>query len=155
MKAGELLEFIATSDFVVSASHAVLLTQGIDCEPSLSLAISADRLLNDVTFAVLPVFDQMIAVVRPQTEPIPLLLAQADPVLLDGVPIEGWTPVGGGYEVARVTLEACPPSQEVCTHRLQGTFGMALRGMDVLASYATTMPAWGCSEGALDPMCIP
>ena len=42
----------------------MLLTQGIDCEASLSLAISAEKMLTDVTFAVLPVFDQMIAVVR-------------------------------------------------------------------------------------------
>ena len=149
MMAGQVLELIATSDFVVTASQAVLLTQGIDCEPSLSLAISADSLLHDVTFAVLPVFDQMIAVVRAQPELIPLLVAQADPVLLDGAPIEGWTSAGGGYEVARVSLEPCPPSQEVCTHRLQGKFGVALRGMDVLASYATTLPA-GCSDGVID-----
>ena len=141
MSAGELLEFVATGDFVLTASEAVLLTQGLDCEASLSLAISAEKMLTDATFAVLPVFDQMIAVVRPQTELIPFQLAQADPVLLDNAPIEGWTSAGGGYEVARVSLEPCPASQEVCTHRLQGRFGVALRGMDVLASYATTLPA--------------
>ena len=150
-----MLEFVATGDFVVTASQSVLLTQGIDCEASLSLAISAEKMLTDATFAVLPVFDQMIAVVRAQPELIPLQRAQAEPVLLDGAPIEGWTSAGGGYEVARVRLEPCPPSQEVCTHRLQGKFGAALRGMDVLASYATTLPAWRCSDGALDPMCIP
>jgi hypothetical protein len=155
MAAGQLLEFVATGDFVVTASQAVLLTQGIDCEATLSLAISAEKMLTDATFAVLPVFDQMIAVVREQPELIPLQLAEAAPVLLDGAPIEGWASAGGGYEVARVRLEPCPPSQEVCTHRLQGKFGAALRGMDVLASYATTLPAWGCSDGALDPMCIP
>ncbi len=102
-----------------------------------------------MTFAVLPVFDQMIAVVRPRTELGPSQLAQAEPVLLDGVPIEDgeFAPVGGGYEVARLTLEGCPPSREVCTHRLQGNFGMALRGMDVTASYATTMPAGAAPTG--------
>ena len=54
-------------------------------------------------------------------------------------------PAGGDYEVARVLLEPCPPSKLVCTHRLQGRFGMTLRGMDVLASYALTAPSWkGC-----------
>ena len=40
------------------------MTQGIDCEPSLSLAISADKSLDDLTFAVLPFFDQVAAVAR-------------------------------------------------------------------------------------------
>ena len=55
MAAGEVLELIATGDFVVTSSEPLLMTQGIDCEPSLSLAISADKLLDDLTFAVLPV----------------------------------------------------------------------------------------------------
>jgi hypothetical protein len=153
---GELLEFVATSDFVVRASQPVMLTQGIDCEPTLSLAISADKWLEDVTFAVLPAFDQMLAVVRPPSEPIPNHLAQAEPVYLDGRAIDDelFTPAGEGYEVARVRLDPCPARHEVCTHRLQGRFGVSLRGMDVLASYATTLPAWrGCSD-APDPMCI-
>jgi len=155
MAAGEVLEFVATGDFVVSASKMVLLTQGIDCEPSLSLAISADKLLQDVTFAVLPMFDHMLAVVRPTNELSPNLLAQSDPVLLDGIPIGDklFKPAGGGYEVARVWLNPqCPASQKVCTHRLQGRFGVTLRGMDILASYATTLPAW-CFDGP-DPMCV-
>lgn len=155
MSAGEVLEFVATGDFVVSASKGVLLTQGIDCEPTLSLAISADKLLQDVTFAVLPMFDQMLAVVRLTNELTPNLLAQSDPVLLDGmaIPDSLFKPAGGGYEVARVWLNPqCPPSQKVCTHRLQGRFGVSLRGMDILASYATTLPAW-CFDGP-DPMCV-
>jgi hypothetical protein len=150
---GEVLEFVATGDFVVKASKAVLLTEGIDCEPTLSLAISADKMLQDVTFAVLPVFDQMIAVVRPPPEP----LEPVQPVLLDGVPIDDaeFSPAGDGYEVARIRLEPpCPQSQSVCTHRLQGRFGVTIRGMDAMASYATTLPAWtGCTD-APDPMCV-
>jgi hypothetical protein len=142
LKAGEVLELMADVDFVVEADWPVLMTQGIDCEPSLSLAISADELLHDLTFAVLPAFDQMVAIARMQNQP--------EPVLLDGVPVKDalFVPAGGGYEVARVLLEPpCPPSKLVCTHQLQGSFGMTLRGMDVIASYALTAPAWkGCND---------
>jgi hypothetical protein len=141
MKAGEVIELMADVDFVVEASWPVLMTQGIDCEPSLSLAISADKLMEDedVTFSVLPAFDQVAAIARMHNES----------VWLDGVAVEGalFAPAGAGYEVARVQLAACPPSKLVCTHRLQGRFGMTLRGMDVLASYALTAPSWrGCND---------
>jgi hypothetical protein len=158
LAAGEKLEFIATGNFFVSSSKAVLLTQGMDCEPSLSLAISAEKMLKDARFAVLPAFDQVIAVVRPQTQVIQSQVVPAEPVLLDGLSIEErwpFSPIGGGYEAALVPLAACGASQDVCTHRLQGNFGVALRGMDVLASYATALPAWGCPEDVPDPMCIP
>ena len=66
-----MIELMADVDFVVEATNwPVLMTQGIDCEPSLSLAISADQLLEDVTFSVLPGFDQMVAIVREQDEPV-------------------------------------------------------------------------------------
>jgi len=141
LKAGEVIELMADVDFVVDANWPVLMTQGIDCEPSLSLAISADKLLEDVTFSVLPAFDQMVAIVRMRNEPVWL-----DD---DDVPIENglFEPAGGDYEVARVLLPTCAPSKLVCTHRLQGRFGMTLRGMDVLASYALTAPSWkGCND---------
>lgn len=139
MKAGEVIEMTADVDFVVKANWPLLMTQGIDCEPSLSLAISADQLLEDVTFSVLPAFDQMVAIVRMRNEL----------VTLDGIGVDSalFAPAGGGYEVARVLLPACAPSKLVCTHRLQGRFGMTLRGMDVLASYALTAPSWkGCND---------
>ncbi len=155
MSAGQVLEVYATGDFVVTASQALLMTQGIDCEPSLSLAISADQLLQDVSFAVLPSFDQMVAIARERSEPVPFELEQNEPVLLDGEPVDDalFAPAGGGYEVARVLLPTCLES--VCTHRLVGRFGMTLRGMDVLASYALTAPAWmGCHD-EYDSSCIP
>jgi hypothetical protein len=141
LKAGEVIEMMADVDFVVKGTNGPLLvTQGIDCEPSLSLAISADQLLEDVTFSVLPSFDQMVAIVRMQGEPVRL-----DNFAVDDA---SFAPAGGGYEVARVLLQPpCRPSELVCTHRLQGRFGMTLRGMDVLASYALTAPAWkGCND---------
>ncbi len=137
LKAGEVIELTADVDFVVEANWPVLMTQGIDCEPSLSLAISADKLLEDVTFSVLPGFDQMVAIARTNRTPVSLDYE----AVKDGL----FEPAGGDYEVARVPLKPCLPSELVCTHRLQGLFGMTLRGMDVLASYALTAPSWkGC-----------
>ena len=145
LKAGQTAEIVTTGDFVASSTEPFLMTQGIDCEPSLSLAVSADLFLDDLTFAVLPWFDQVAAVVR----------TQGVQVLLDDSPIPDaqFTPAGDGYEVARVSLPTCPSSQEACAHRLQGTFGVTLRGMDVLASYALTMPAFPNCRDSSD-VCI-
>jgi hypothetical protein len=157
MVAGQVLEVYATSDFVVTSSEVLLMTQGIDCEPSLSLAVSADKLLADVSFAVLPSFDQMVAIVRVHSTLVLSDHAHDVPVLLDGEPIDDalFSPAGGGYEVARVLLPPCL-GEQVCTHRLVGSFGMTLRGMDVLASYALTAPAWeGCNDLLFDSSCVP
>ena len=72
--AGEVLELIADRRLRrVPRRDPLLMTQGIDCEPSLSLAISVDgtdgRPLDDLTFAVLPSFDQIVAVAR-RGEPV-------------------------------------------------------------------------------------
>ena len=146
LMAGEVAEIVATGDFVVSSHNPLLVTQGIDCEPSLSLAISADRIsadkpLEDLRIAYLPSFDQMIAVAR----------LAGDQILMDGVPIgDGmFMPAGGGFEVARIQLLPCPATDQVCTRHLQGRFGVTMRGMDVLASYALTAPAW---SGCIDPL---
>ena len=40
-----MLELTLPGDFVVTSKQPLLMTQGIDCEPSLSLAISADKSL--------------------------------------------------------------------------------------------------------------
>ena len=146
LEPGQVMEFTSTEDLVVSGTGPLLMTQGIDCEPSLSLAISADKLLKDLTFGVLPSFDQMAAIAR----------KNGDPVMLDGVALDEklFVSAGSGYQVARVALPACPHSDEVCTHRLQGRFGMTLRGMDVVASYALTAPAWAGCIDMMDPACL-
>ncbi len=61
---GGVAEFVAAGSFSLMASSPVLVTQGMDCEPSLSLGVSTDRLLKDWVFAVLPGFDQMVTVAR-------------------------------------------------------------------------------------------
>jgi hypothetical protein len=139
-------EIVTGGSFKVTATNPVLVTQGIDCEPSLSLAVSLDRLLSDLTFAVLPNFDQLAAVVRPQGKTI----------MLDGatVPDALFLPAGSGFEVAQIPIPPCPLSAGVCAHELTGSFGMTLRGMDVLSSYALTAPTLaGCVDLA-DPTCI-
>jgi hypothetical protein len=146
LEPGQVLEFTATDDLFVSGTGPLLMTQGMDCEPTLSLAISADKFLQDLTFAVLPSFDQTAAIAR----------KSGQTVMLDGVALDEklFVSAGGGYQVARVALPTCPPSEQVCTHRLQGRFGMTLRGMDVVASYALTAPAWAGCIDMLDPGCL-
>ena len=142
---GEVAEIVVAGDFFVSGSGPLLVTQGIDCEPSLSLAVSADQMLADLAFATLPSFDEMVAVVR----------KQGDDVMLDGtsLPVTMFSPAGSGYEVARLHLP-CATSEQVCPHRLQGKFGMTMRGMDVLASYALTALAWSGCHDPIDLTCV-
>lgn len=138
---GQAASLIGAGSFTVIADHPILVTQGMDCEPSLSLAIAADggALIKNLRFAVLPNFDQLLGIVR-------LADAQVD---LDGMmlPDAMFRAAGGGFEVAEVPLPSCPPAQDVCTHHLTSSvgFGMTLRGMDVASSYALTAPALvGC-----------
>jgi hypothetical protein len=148
LQAGDVWQMVTSGgSFKVTATSAVLVTQGIDCEPSLALAVSLDRLLDDLIFAVLPNFDQLISVVRPQGTPITF-----DGALVDDA---AFLPAGAGFEVAQIQVPPCGISQVVCTHELAGHFGMTLRGMDVLSSYALTAPTFaGCVDLA-DPTCVP
>ena len=150
---GEVAELIVSGgDFVVKASDALLLAQGIDCEPTLALAVPADTWLSDLSFAVLPNFDQLVAVARPK----------GAMVTLDGTPIDdarfqpaGTDSDGISYEVARIQLAICNPRDVICTHRLTGQFGMTLRGMDVLSSYALTAPSWASCHDPAITTCVP
>ena len=141
LDAGQAASLVGVGSFTVIADNPILVTQGMDCEPSLSLAIAADggALIKNLRFAVLPNFDQLLGIVRLQN-------AQVD---LDGLalPDAMFQPAGGGFEVAEVTLPPCLPVKDVCTHHLTSSvgFGMTLRGMDVASSYALTAPALvGC-----------
>jgi hypothetical protein len=133
LMAGQVWEGIVSGgSFAVSATFPIYVTQGIDCEPSLSPAIGTERLLRDLHFAVLPNFDQALAVVRPRGKA----------VSLDGTPLHDalFTEAGGGFQIAHLPISACSSASQICTHRLTGEFGMTLRGMDVLCSYAMTAP---------------
>jgi len=101
---------------------------------------------------VLPNFDQLVAVAR----------LKGAAVMLDGTPIDDarFVPAGSDddghtYEVARIPIGTCNPRDMVCTHRLTGQFGMTLRGMDVLSSYALTVPSLqDCKDMAI-LTCVP
>lgn len=131
---GERIEVQTPHAVVVTSSHPVQVMQGIDCEPTLSSAVPTAPLLKDFYFAVLPGFDTVIALVR----------RPGRAVFLDGARLEEslFEPVGGGFDVAHVPLEACPRAEGVCTHHVEGEFGLTMRGMDVLASWALTVPTW-------------
>jgi hypothetical protein len=130
---------------VTTKTYPILVTQGIDCEPSLSLgiAVGATTLLTNLPFAVPPSFDLQLEIVR----------ASGAEILLDGTAIPGamFQSVGPGFDVASVRLDPCIPTDGtgVCTHLLvsgsqSGGFGMSLRGMDVGSSFALTTPLVGC-----------
>ncbi|MFL5304876.1 MAG: IgGFc-binding protein [Polyangia bacterium] len=137
LRAGQSVTRVSSAPFTVTSSRPVLVTQGMDCEPSLSLAISADpnALLTNVSFAALPVFDQIVAIVR-----------QSGAVLnLDGVPVSDsmFRPIDSNFELAELPVATCRAASGACLHRVISTgggFGLTLRGMDVSASYALTTP---------------
>jgi len=142
--AGKVASLIGAGSFTIIATSPVLVTQGLDCEPSLSLGIAADAgaLIKDLTFALLPNFDQLLAIVRPMD-------AADTAVYLDGMqlPDNMFRSAGAAFEVGEVSLAACPPASGVCTHHLTAAsgFGLTMRGMDVQSSYALTAPALvGC-----------
>jgi len=146
LDAGGVQTLVEVGSFFVSANYPVLVTQGIDCEPSLSLAlpVGSTTLLTSLPFAVPPSFDLLMEIVRPTG-------AEID---LDGSPIDSamFQAVGNsGFGVASVPLAACIPTDGtgVCTHLLvskstNAGFGMSLRGMDVGSSFAFTTPLVGC-----------
>jgi hypothetical protein len=143
LDAGQTRDFVVQdASFTVRGTEPVMVTQGMDCEPTLSLAVPVDQMLNELAFPVLPNFAQMAAVVRKR---------DGGPVMFDNSFVTAFQPAGTDYEVAYVPIAPCPTEVGVCTHRLSGEFGMTLRGMDVVCSYALTVPSWmGCDP--LDPV---
>jgi hypothetical protein len=144
LDAGMVQTIVETGSFVVTSSnYPILVTQGIDCEPSLSLAVAIDEtttLYQSLPLAVPPSFDLQLAIVRRNG-------AEVD---LDGTPISGFQPVGQGFDVAIVALDPCAPvgGSGVCTHLVTSPvgFGASLRGMDVGSSFALTVPVLaGCN----------
>jgi IgGFc binding protein len=136
---GEVREMVVSGgSFLVTASGPIQAMQGMDCEPTMSPAVATAPQLTDLRFAVLPNFDQLAAVVRPVGMPVKL-----DE---DLIPDASFSPAGNGFEVAQVHLDPCPHAMGVCTHHLAGKFGMTLRGMDVVCSYALTASTFPCAD---------
>jgi hypothetical protein len=146
LAAGAWVEDTTPTNFILSASGPVEVMQGMDCEPTMSSAIPTERLHKDLYFAVLPGFDTMIALVR----------RAGKATYLDGALIEDslFEPVGGGFDVVHLPLEACPASASVCTHHVQGEFGLTMRGMDVQAAWSLTIPTWLSCGDPDEPDCL-
>ncbi|HXJ21731.1 MAG TPA: IgGFc-binding protein [Polyangia bacterium] len=137
LHAGESLTRVSSAPFTIVGSKPILVTQGMDCEPTLSLAIGADAkaLLTSLAFAGVPGFDQELVIVR----------SIGSVIALDNmhIPDNVFQSVGGGFEMAALPLPNCGATSGACLHRLVATvggFGMTMRGMDVSASFALTAP---------------
>jgi hypothetical protein len=138
LDAGEVQTIVAVGSFTVTSNNPILVTQGIDCEPSLSLAVAVDAttFLNSLPIAVPPSFDLQLAIVRKAGTEVDI-----DET---AVPDGKFQSVGNRFEVAVIPLDACVPTDGsgVCTHLIESTIGFAvsLRGMDVGSSFALTVP---------------
>jgi len=122
-------------DFMVTGTVPILVTQGMDCEPTLSAAISTEAPMDVQLFTLAPNFDHLLAIVR-KTDGV-------TPVMLDGHDISPqFSPVINNIEVAHVAVPPCYGTVDHCVHTLTGAWGMSLRGMDTSSSYATTFPSW-------------
>ena len=152
LDAGMAQTLVEVGSFVVSANYPILVTQGIDCEPSLSLAtaVGATNLFKSLPFAVPPGFDLLLGIVRPAGAEVEL-----DGVALDDASFET---VGAEFEVAAIPLAPCAPADGsgVCTHQLTspGGVGMTLRGMDVGSSYALAVPLLVLCDDPNSQLCI-
>ena len=128
-------------DLVVTGSGPILLAQWLDCEPSLSWGIDSRLSRQDIVLKLPPGFDHEVVVVRQAGEP----------VTLDGRRIVDarfrLASQARGTEVARLgfaDLGPCDDEFDSCEHRLSGSaIGVTWRGMDVVCSYAVTVPPGG------------
>ena len=123
-------------DVFVHGSHPILPAQWLDCEPALSWGIDTRVVQGELAFGMPPGFESELVVVRDR----------ATPVSLDGKALSNnqFRPVGPDdrWQVARITdLGRCLDGWDRCEHRLSGAFGAAWRGMDVVCSYALTVPS--------------
>jgi hypothetical protein len=134
-------------DFIVQSDKPILVTQGMDCEPTLASAIPGDAPSDVQVFALAPNFDHLLAIVRKidvtnsrrvklDNNDITSLFSRVSPPVMPGAQIDN------GFEVARVPVQPCLGSVDQCVHTLTGAWGMTLRGMDTSSSYSTTFPSW-------------
>jgi hypothetical protein len=137
----------SSADFIVHADRPILVTQGIDCEPSLASAIPLDAPSDVQWFTLAPNFDHMLAIVRKNDGSGRRVMLDVNDDITDQ-----FAPVGGGFEVARVSVPPCYGPIQQCVHQLTGAYGMTLRGMDVSSSYSTTYPSWvQCNSDSCTP----
>jgi hypothetical protein len=147
---GASYPFWVTSDedFVVKGSTPILVTQGLDCEPTLASAVPGDAPSDVQVFTLAPNFDHMLAIVRKNAGyGLPVKLDNIDitdhfSAVSPGLSALAVSPMVKGFEVARVLVPPCLGTVDQCVHTLTGAWGMSLRGMDTSSSYSTTFPSW-------------
>lgn len=126
----------ATGDFMVFATHPVLVAQWMDCEPSLSFAVDTRFGGGSLIVPLAPGFDHEILIVR--------RLGTA--VQFDGRTVrDDWfRSAGGEFEVARISSDDIGPCIDMldgCEHTVSGSdVGVSWRGMDIVCSYSVTAP---------------
>ena len=147
------LYFVSSSeDFIVQSDKPILVTQGMDCEPTLASAIPGDAPSDVQVFTLAPNFDHLLAIVRKidvtnsrrvklDNNDITSLFSRVSPAVMPGAQVDN------GFEVAHVPVPPCLGTVDQCVHTLTGAWGMTLRGMDTSSSYSTTFRA-GCSASA-------
>lgn len=137
--AGVLSGVAAPPDFVVQANRPILLAQWLDCEPGLTFGVDARLQPGETLVSFPPGFDHELILVR----------RGGTVVTIDGTPVdeELFHPVVESHEleVARLSaddLGACVDLSEGCARRIAGdAVGVTWRGMDVVCSYALTVPS--------------
>ena len=149
-------------DFVVQADKPILVTQGMDCEPTLASAVPGDAPSDDVqVFTLAPNFDHILAIVRRNTKDAPRVKLDNTDItsLFSAVspssPASAVLPISpvADFQVARVWEPPCVGAVAQCVHTLTGAWGMTLRGMDTSSSYSTTFPSWQqCNGDSCSPL---
>jgi hypothetical protein len=128
------------ADFYVEADEPILLAQWIDCEPGLTWGVDASLSSGPLAIKLVPGFDHEVIVVRDATSPVTL-----NGSLVPESRFRALVP-DGRYQVARLgaaDLGPCDDGWDSCLHHLSGkALGVTWRGMDVVCSYALTIPAW-------------
>lgn len=127
------------TDFSLDSTERVLLAQWMDCEPSLSWGVDGRLGGDELAFGLPPGFETEMVIVR----------ERGKLVVLDDteLPAGAFHPISasGALEAARVDaqrLRRCSDAADPCQHRLRGAaFGVTWRGMDVVCSYAVTVPS--------------
>jgi hypothetical protein len=140
--------FVSSSeDFIVQSDKPILVTQGMDCEPTLASAIPGDAPSDVQVFTLAPNFDHLLAIVRKiditnsrrvklDNNDITSLFSRVSPPVMPGAQVDN------GFEVAHVPEPPCLGTVDQCVHTLTGAWGMTFRGMDTSSSYSTTFPSW-------------
>jgi hypothetical protein len=146
---GEVRQIIVGTlgSFLIKGSKPIMAMQGMDCEATLSSGVSTEALWRELRFALPANFDHELMVVRRDDGPVRL-----DSNLISDSEFQ---PVGGRFQVARIPMPPCVGQPRNCLHTLEGTFGLTLRGMDVLCGYALTVPTWAHCSPFTTPDCIP